>query len=378
MSNQPVLQKCPAGFLPQAGDSERKLKFSGCNAFHLELRRRVDEFFRSSGRRRRDCPKMYLKTTIILTGFAAFYAALVFAVNKWWLAVPLAMLLGFSAALIGFNIEHDGSHQAYSDHAWINKFMAMTLDLVGGSSYIWRWKHVVFHHMYVNINGHDTDIDLGVFGRLHPHGKSHGYHRWQHWYLWPLYGVMAIKWHFHDDFHDLLTGRMGENSFPRPTGWELGIFLAGKLSFFALAFGIPLLFHPLWVVVLFYGVTASVLGVVLSVVFQLAHAVEQAEFPLPLAGSVRIENAWAVHQVESTVNFARHNPLATWLVGGLNFQIEHHLFPRICHTNYPAISKLVENTCREYGVRYAANASFRSGLASHYRWLRRMGLPNPV
>ncbi|MGH8338420.1 MAG: fatty acid desaturase family protein, partial [Gammaproteobacteria bacterium] len=259
----------------------------------------MDEFFRSSGRRQRDCPQMYLKTAIILAGFAACYTALVFVVSSWWLAIPLTMLLGFTTALIGFNIEHDGSHHAYSNHAWINKFMAMTLDLVGGSSYIWRWKHVAFHHMYVNINGHDTDIDLGVFGRLHPHSKSHGYHRWQHWYLWPLYGVMAIKWHFHDDFRDLFTGRMGENRFPRPAGWELGIFIAGKLSFFALAFGIPLLFHPLWVVVLFYGVTAAVLGVVLSVVFQLAHAVEQAEFPLPLAGSRRIENAWAVHQVES-------------------------------------------------------------------------------
>ena len=373
MPDKQAIPECSAAQPVDLPEPGRKLKFSGDNAFHQELRRRVDEFFRSSGRRQRDCPQMYLKTAIILGSFATLYICLVFIATSWWQAVPLAVLLGLAAALVGFNIEHDGSHKAYSDHAWVNKLMAMTLDLVGGSSYVWRWKHVVFHHMYVNITGHDTDIDLGIFGRLDPSSRRRVFHRWQHWYLWPLYGVMTIKWHFYDDFRDLVSGRMGENPFPRPRGWELVIFIACKLGFFALAIGIPLLFHPLWVVALFYVVATVVVGMVLSVVFQLAHCVEQAEFPLPDGG--RIANAWAVHQVESSVDFARDSRMAAWLLGGLNFQIEHHLFPHICHVNYPAISGLVENTCREYGVHYTANPSFRAGVASHYRWLRRMGMP---
>ena len=152
----------------------------------------------------------------------------------------------------------------------------------------------------------------------------------------------------------------------------MAIFLAGKLTFVALALGIPLLVHSFWVVALFYGVTVFVLGMVLSVVFQQAHCVEEAEFPTPDDG--RIDNAWAIHQAETTVDFARRSWAASWLLGGLNFQIEHHLFPRICHVNYPALAQVVEETCHDFGVRYAEHESFRAGLASHFRWLRRMGM----
>ena len=124
---------------------------------------------------------------------------------------------------------------------------------------------------------------------------------------------------------------------------------------------------------LFYGVLAAVMGIVMSIVFQLAHAVEQVEFPLLRADTGRIENAWAIHQAETTVDFARRSRVVAWLLGGLNFQIELHLFPRVCHVNHPAISKLVEETCREFGVRYTEHESFREGLLSDFRWLRRMG-----
>jgi linoleoyl-CoA desaturase len=289
---------------------------------------------------------MYLKTTVILTCFVVSYVLLVFVVGTWWLALPLAVLLGLSAAGIGFNIQHDGGHRGYSDHHWVNKLMAMTLDLLGGSSYLWHHKHGVLHHTYANITGHDTDVDLGILGRLTPHQKRLPFHRWQHFYLWPLYGLLAIKWHFLDDFYHVIRGRMGGHRIQRPRGWDLATFLGGKAVFFSLALGIPLLLHPLWIVLFFYGVTAVVLGTVLAVVFQVAHCVVEAEFPLPDKDSGQIDNPWAVHQVETTVDFARGSPVVSWLVGGLNFQIEHHLFPRICHVNYPAISRLVEQTSR--------------------------------
>ena len=354
----------------------RRLKFSKDNSFQVELRRRVDEFFLSTGRRKRDCPQMYVKTAILLLSFAMLYVLLVFFAQTWWQALLLAILLGVAAAGIGFNIQHDGGHQAYSDSPWVNKLMAMSIELIGGSSYNWHWKHAVFHHTYVNITGHDTDINIGVLGRLTPYQQHRPFHRWQHYYLWPLYGLMAIQWQLYEDFHNVLIGRMGEHRYPRPKGWDLVIFLVGKALFLTLSFGIPLLFHPVWMVLVFYGVTALVLGMVLSIVFQLAHAVEQAEFPLVWEDTERIDNAWAVHQAETTVNFARHSRVLSWFVGGLNFQVEHHLFPQICHINYPAISKVVEETCREFGVPYMENKSFGAGIASHYRWLRRMGMPN--
>jgi linoleoyl-CoA desaturase len=357
----------------QAPGAVRGVKFASDDGFQTEVRRRVDEYFRRTGKRQRDCPQMYLKTAILLACFAACYVLLVFVAQTWWQALPLAILLGLATAGIGFNVQHDASHKGYSNRPWVNKLMSLTLDMIGGSSYLWHWKHGVYHHTYVNITGHDTDIDLGPLGRLTPYQRRLPFHRWQHLYLWPLYGLMAIKWHLLDDFRDAIRGRVGNHRVPRPRGWDLATFLAGKAVFLTLAFGIPLLLHPVWVVVLFYGVAALVVGIVLSVVFQLAHCVEEAEFPLPRPDTGRIENAWAVHQVETTVDFARKSRVVAWLLGGLNFQIEHHLFPRICHVNYPAISRVVEETCREFGVRYAEHASVRAGLASHFRWLRRMG-----
>lgn len=352
--------------------SGQRLRFAGNSVFQRELRLRVEAHLRRTRRRQRDCPGMYLKTGVIVTAFTATYCLLIFAASAWWQALPLAVALGLIAAAMGFNIMHDAGHKAYSRHPWVNRLMTMTLEVIGGSSHVWHWKHGVLHHTYVNITGYDTDINLGALARLTPHQKRLPFHRWQHWYVWPLYGLLAIKWQLYDDFNHVIRGCLDGHEFPRPKGRDLAVFVGGKLVFFLLAFGLPLLYHPLSAVVLFYIVADVVLGVVLSFVFQLAHCVEEAEFPLPDRPG-RMSTSWGVHQVESTVNFARGSRVAAWLLGGLNFQIEHHLFSRVCHVNYPAISKLVEQTCREFGVRYAVHDSLLAGVRSHFRWLRQMG-----
>ncbi len=354
-----------------------KLKFDKNSEFQAELRRRVDQFFESTGRKRRDCPQMYVKTAILILSLVALYVMLVFFAQNGWQALLLSILLGVVMAGIGFNVQHDGGHQAYSDHPWINKLMAMSLELMGGSSYVWRWKHGVFHHTYVNVTHHDTDLDIGAFGRLTPHQPWFSFHRWQHFYLWPLYGFVALRWQLFDDFRDLMSGRIGGRAYPRPKGWDLAIFWGGKVLFLTLAFGIPLLRHSLWHVLAFYGVITLVLGVLLSIVFQLAHAVGEADFPLPQDETGYMGKDWAQHQVETTVNFARSNRALSWFLGGLNFQIEHHLFPRICHVNYPAIAPIVQEVCQEFGVRYVDHPSFWTGMVSHFRWLRQMGTVPP-
>jgi linoleoyl-CoA desaturase len=277
-------------------------------------------------------------------------------------------------AAIGFNVQHDGGHRAYSNHQWVNRIMASSLDLLGGSSYVWARKHNSIHHSYANITGHDDDIDLGILGRLSPHQKWLRFHRLQHFYLWALYGLLPIKWQLYDDFRNVIVGKVGGHRLARPRGWDLLTFIGGKVVFFSLALGIPSLLHPLWAVLLLYVATSFFQGVVLSVVFQLAHCVEEATFPLPQPDTGRMEAAWAVHQLETTVDFARSSRLLSWFVGGLNFQIEHHLFPQVCHVHYPALSRLVEKTCREFGLRYVAHESLLAGVASHFRWLRRVGM----
>ena len=357
-------------------EPNREVKFGGDEGFLREVRGRVEEYFQNTGRRQRDCLQMYLKTMLVLTWLAVAYVLLVFVAQTWWQALPLAIALGLALGSVGFNIQHDGAHHAYSRHEWVNRLMARTLDLVGGSSYLWHWKHNVSHHTYVNITGQDVDIDVSLLARFTPHQKWLRIHRWQHFYLWALYGLMIVRWQLYGDFHDLIAGRIGGHRVRRPRGWDLATFLGGKLAFCALAFGIPMLLHPVWVVLLLYAVASIVLGVVMAVVFQLAHAGEHAAFPLPRQNTGCIENSWAVHQVETTVDFARGNRVLSWLLGGLNFQIEHHLFPRICHVNYPGIAKVVEATCKEFGVKYAEHKSFWAGVASHFRWLRRMGRPD--
>ncbi|MCE9533544.1 MAG: acyl-CoA desaturase [Planctomycetes bacterium] len=338
-----------------------------------ELKLRVDGYFATTGKSPNDCWQMYLKTAIILTWYAGSYIALVFYAQGALQAIPLAMSLGVAMAAIGFCIQHDGGHDAYSKKRWVNRLAAYTLDLIGASSYLWHWKHAIFHHTFTNVQGYDSDIDLGRFARFSPHAKKYRFQRWQHLYLWPLYGISSSRWHLMGDYEDFYRQTVGPHHVPRPRGWELFWFFAGKVPSYTLAFVIPMFFHPWYIVLAFYMLVTCTIGVTLSVVFQLAHCVEEAEFPLPEDGTLRMENAWAVHQVETTVDFGRNSFTLCWLLGGLNFQIEHHLFPRICHIHYPALSKIVEQTCKEYGVRYACHTSFWSGIKSHYRWLKRMG-----
>jgi linoleoyl-CoA desaturase len=350
------------------------VKFSTSDAFLRELKRRVDAYFKETGKRARDCPQMYFKTATILAWFVSAYLLLLFVVTSWWLVIPIAMVLGLAMAAVGFNIQHDGGHKAYSNHRWVNKMMAMSLDLIGGSSYLWDWKHNSIHHTYPNITGQDDDIDVGVLGRLSPYQKRYWFHRAQGIYLWVLYGFLALKWHLYDDFYCLAVGKVGEHHVPRPKGWDLVVFIGGKVAFFSWAFVIPMLLHPIWAVLAVYVLAAFTSGVVLSVVFQLAHCVEEANFPMPDA-SGRMDTDWAVHQVQTTVDFSRGSRVISWFLGGLNFQIEHHLFHKICHIHYPELSKLVKDACDEFRIRYAENKTFFAALGSHARWLQRMGQP---
>jgi linoleoyl-CoA desaturase len=347
----------------------RRLEFAKDVAFQTVLWRRVDELFAAKGLSKRDCWQMYLKSAVILAAFGVSWWLLVFVAQTVVQGLLLAVMLGLCTALIGFDIQHDAGHGAYSRHRWINRIAAGTLGLIGGSSYTWRWKHSVIHHMYVNITGYDNDIDIGPLGRFSPHQRRLWFHRWQHLYMWAFYGFEAMKLQFVDDFRFIITGRMGVHRIGRPLRWELVNFIVGKAAFFSMAFVVPMLFHSFWVVLFYYVVAAWVTGAVMVLVFVTPHLVPEADFPLP-AGDGRMDRPWAVHQANVTVDFARRNRVLTWFLGGLNYHKEHHLFPLICHVNYPAISPIVQETCREFGLPYTEHRSFFSGIACHYRWLR--------
>lgn len=337
-------------------------------AFFKELTQRVDAHLASTHTSPRGDARMWLKTAIILAWFAASWAVLVFVAATWWQALPAAISLGLAMAGIGFDIQHDGGHRAYSDRSWVNKAMALTLDLLGGSSYVWHWKHNVHHHSNPNVAGLDVDIDIQPFVRLSPEQPWRPWHRFQRGYTWALYGFLAIKWHFVDDFKDVLTGRIGTQPFPRPKGADLFWFVAGKLFFFSWAFVVPSFFHPVWQVVLGYLVASVVVSLALALTFQSAHCVVGAAFPAEEGAKTE----WAMHQVQTSLDFAPRHPLWTWYLGGLNYQLEHHLFPKLCHVHYAEIAPIVREVCEAHGVKYQVMPSVRAALASHSRWLGEM------
>lgn len=350
---------------------EARLKFSRERTFQQDLQARVDACLAALGRSRFGTARIYLKTALLFLWAGASYAGLLVA-SEWWQGLPLAASLALSLAALGFNVSHDGNHGAVSPSKIVNRLMGATHDLLGASSYVWRFKHNVLHHSYPNVHGLDDDIDLGELCRMSSHQKHRFFHRIQHLYMWPLYGFILPKWHFYDDFAVVIRGKIGDTPFARPKGWDLALFLGGKLAFITWTFIIPaVFFHSFWVALLFYGIVSVIQGITLSIVFQLAHSNEESESYVP----EQVHTEWAIHQIETTANFARKNRLLTWYVGGLNHQIEHHLFPRMCHIHLPAIAHVVEETCRDHGIRYNAHPTFRSALASHYAWLRALSRP---
>jgi linoleoyl-CoA desaturase len=353
------------------------VKYSRQGDLRRELQKRVKAYFEDTGLDQRDQSAMYLKTIAIFAWFFGSYATLVFAPIPVWARVLAAVSVGFASAGIGFSIMHDAGHRAYSKNNVVNQLLFMSLDMLGGSSYVWRFKHNTLHHSFANIDGHDDDIDMGVLGRLSPEQRRLPFHRFQHFYIWPLYGLIVVKWVFFDDFYCWATGEVGGREMSRPKGMDAAVLVGGKLVFALLAFVIPALLFPIGWVIAFYLLMSLVQGVTLATVFQLAHCVEEADFPV-LPDDHEMPHDWATHQLMTTVDFARKNPLVTWYVGGLNYQVEHHLFPRISHIHYPAISEIVEETCSEFGVPYHAQPTLRGAIGSHFRHLRRLGRPDAV
>lgn len=366
--------KMSAGdFSPAQDSTNRKVRFLPIQDFEKKLKNRVEHYFESKAISKRGSFKMYRKTGVVLSWLIVSYSLLVFCNLPLWGILISAVSLSLALNAVGFNIMHDGNHRSYSNNSYINRAMGFSVDLIGGSSYYWFWKHNYLHHTYPNITGIDDDIEAGFVARLSPHQKRYFFHRYQHIYIWFLYGFLTIKWHLYEDFYNFVTNKIHKHKFPRPRGWDLFLFFFGKICFFTFTFILPSFFYPFVYVVLFYFLISFLQGIILTLVFQLAHCNEETEFHEYSHDTGRFNTSWLVHQLETTADFSRDNKILNWYIGGLNFQVEHHLFPKICHIHYPEISKIVEETCREFGIRYNAYSSLLAGILSHYRWIYRLG-----
>ena len=284
------------------------------------------------------------------------------------------MLMGVGVAGLGFCVAHDALHDAYSSSRRLNRVLGWTFDFLGASSYMWKILHNVVHHTYTNVHGVDEDLEVSGLLRLSPYTPRKGIHRFQHLYCFFAYSLSTLNWVFLKDYQYLSRREIGPFDRRVHRKRDLGALVAWKLFYYAWTIVIPLLVLKLawWQFLIGYVAMHLTAGTILGVVFQLAHVVEDTQHPLADSEG-HMERAWAVHQMATTSDFARGSRWLSWYVGGLNFQVEHHLFPKICSVHYPAISGIVREVAAKHGVPYNEHPSLWAAIRSHRETLKRLG-----
>jgi linoleoyl-CoA desaturase len=359
-----------------------KVTYNNKNAvFFPSLKKAVDDYFITNKLEKTGNWKLYLKTIVLLTSALGIYLALMFVPMSGLASVLLSGLFGFVLAGIGFDVMHDACHGSYSKNKTVNEILSLTLNALGGNAFFWKQKHNIIHHTYTNVDGVDDDIAKSPMIRMCDTQKWVPAHRFQHIYLPFLYMLGSIFWVFVQDPVKYATKKVYTTPLPKMDRKEHIIFWVSKILYVALYMALPIYLFGWagWAVC--FLVMHAVLGFTLSIVFQLAHVVEETEFTFVDASDFKhIENEWAIHQIKTTANFSPKSKMINWYVGGLNFQIEHHLFPRISHVHYPAISKIVEEKCKEFGVTYTSIPLMTTAINSHFRFIKTLGKrpANPV
>lgn len=354
------------------------IRFSSTRAdFFTTLNQRVNEHFKRNNISRYGNTQMFVKTLVMYSLYwTPFILMLAGVISNPALMFLSCIVMGVGLAGIGLAVMHDANHGAYSNKTWLNNLVGYSLNMVGGNAFNWKVQHNVLHHTYTNI--HDVDEDISPRGvlRMTPHGEWKSMHRFQHIYAWALYGLMTLVWVVVKDFvriyryHKDGLVRSQKTTIRR----ELAVLIATKVVYFSYIVGLPVLFMDITILQWFIGFLTMhyVAGFILAVIFQPAHVSEGNEYPLP-DDQGKMENTWAIHQLYTTTNFANNSTFLSWYVGGLNFQIEHHLFPNVCHVHYKKISGIVKQTALEFGLPYKSEPTFFSALASHGRLLKELG-----
>lgn len=352
-----------------------KVTFNNSGVFFNTLRKKVDDYFVTNNIKTTGNYKLYIKTIVLLSAAVWCYTMLVFFTPSVWLSLCICAILGTVLAGIGFNVMHDGGHGSYSSKKWLNNAMSYSLNLMGGSSYIWKIKHNINHHSFTNIEGMDDDIDIKPWIRTNQNQPKHWYHRFQHIYWVILYGVTYLFWVFWQDFQKYFSQKIADTPLKKMDLKEHIIFWGSKLLYVGLFLILPMYKVGVIETLIGYSVIAFVCGLIIAVVFQLAHILEDTQFPaVSTGGHTKIEEEWAVHQIQTTANFSTKSKIVSWFTGGLNYQVEHHLFPRISHIHYPQISKLVKETCKQFNINYIEYPSVYAAVRSHVSYLRYIGV----
>ncbi len=350
-------------------------------SFYDIVKQRVGNYFASRNLSPYANNKMRLKTIAMFSIYFVPYIVMLFGViTNPWAFIGIWVVMGIGMVGIGTSIMHDSNHNAYSRHLLVNSLLGKAINLVGGYATNWKLQHNVLHHDYTNLTGLDEDIHAGNMLRLCPHKPQRKIYRFQHWYAWGLYSLMTVFWITLKDFAQLARYRKNGLLKQQNVSYSREVLhlIAYRVFYYAYALVLPLMLSGMsWGIVLTGFILMHLIaGLSLASILQPAHVIEAAEYPA--VKDKQMEKCWAVHQLLNTANFAPNNRPLSWFVGGLNYQIEHHLFPNVCHIHYPQLSKIVKSTADEFGLPYKVAPTFREAILEHARMLKYLGRTAPI
>lgn len=344
--------------------------------FFRTLNQRVNTYFKENNLKKTGNWKLYLKTIIMFTVMLTPYVLILTIPMSQWMQLLLAIVIGVGMAGVGMNVMHDGNHGSFSSKKWVNSIMGGSIYILAGNVYNWQVQHNVLHHTYTNIQGYDEDIDAGRIIRFSKNANWQKMHKYQKYYSVFLYGLLTINWVITTDFKQssrYLKRGLSYGKFPNKTKHWTGLAIA-KIIYVLLWVVIPMVVLSLvwWKILIGFFVMHYVAGLILSLTFQLAHVMPDTDMPVPDKDG-NMENTWAVHQLLTTANFAPKNKVVGWFTGGLNRQIEHHLFSNISHIHYKKLAKIVKETAQEFQLPYHEYKTTRRAIISHFQQLAELG-----
>lgn len=348
--------------------------------FYNTARKRVHEYFKEKGITTHANASMVFKTIAMLSiYFVPYILMMVGVITNPWLILGSWLLMGFGMAGIGLSVMHDANHGAYSRNKKVNEIISQVIWFIGGSSVNWKIQHNVLHHSFTNVEHMDEDLETIPILRFSPHKKYMKIQRFQYIYAWFFYSLMTLMWATMKDFNQLNRYKRKDliKTQKKSYGALLTELIVVKSIYYVLFLVLPIMLLPIswWATVLCFICMHFVAGLSLAAIFQPAHVMPDTQFPLP-DDQGNMENKWAIHQLMTTVNFAPNSKLFSWYVGGLNFQVEHHLFPNICHIHYKKISEIVKKTAEEFNLPYYSKPTFFAALREHTRFLKALGKPD--
>ncbi|SKC72455.1 fatty acid desaturase family protein [Ohtaekwangia koreensis] len=359
--------------------NQKTIQFASTSRdFSVTLNKRVNDYFKVEGITRHANSEMVIKTIFMFALYFVPYGIIVgggVTGTAWLILLVVIMSLGLAG--IGLSVMHDANHGAYSKKKWLNTLIGYSMNLIGANAFNWKMQHNVLHHSYTNVHEEDEDVSPRGVLRLTPHSNWKKIHQYQFIYAWFLYGLMTLVWLSIKDFTRIV--KYDRNGLAKKNNMHIGrewvILIGSKLLYIGYIFVIPVVFTSLvwWQIVLGIVIMHYIAGFILAIIFQPAHVIEGTEFPLPDETNT-LENNWAVHQLLTTTNFGNKSRWFSWYVGGLNYQIEHHLFPNICHVHYRKIAGIVKETALEFGLPYKSARTFVGALYGHAKLLKQLGV----